>query len=114
MYPPCLLAYLSANVLNIFGSRVALSMKAEARSYAGRSPRFPRVIIFHKGCSSAYSRLKHGRQFTFSANRAVSFALGKVVLICSCSNREVTRFLEEVQGDSDAMQSWAYRSIKSL
>lgn len=30
---------------------------------------------------------------TFSANLAVSLAFGRVVLICSCWKRDVTRFL---------------------
>jgi hypothetical protein len=34
---------------------------------------------------------------TFSANLAVSFAFARVVLICSCSKREVTRFLHSGQ-----------------
>jgi hypothetical protein len=34
---------------------------------------------------------------TFSASLAVSRALGKVVLICSCSNKDVTKFLRKMK-----------------
>lgn len=35
-------------------------------------------------------------EITFSANLAVSLALGNVVLICSCSKSEVTKFLRRL------------------
>jgi hypothetical protein len=39
--------------------------------------------------------------FAFSASLAVSLALANVVLICSCSKREVTRFLWYFQRQCD-------------
>lgn len=63
-----------------------------ARRNAGMSPLFPKVIICRRTCSVGNSNYQHNSQ-TFSASLAVSFALGRVVFICSCWMRDVTRFL---------------------
>jgi hypothetical protein len=58
------------------------------------------VAFFAKGdylAQSSERRAEEVDRTTFSANLAVSRALGRVVFICSCSKREVTRFLDTVE-----------------
>lgn len=59
------------------------------------------VAFFAKGDYLAQSSERRAEEVvdrtTFSANLAVSRALGRVVFICSCSKREVTRFLDTVE-----------------
>ena len=83
VYPPGREEYLDAKVSNILGRREVSKMNACARRTAGMSPFFPRVMICTMLAKSGHSAASRTHR-TFSANRAASLALGRVVLICSC------------------------------